>query len=298
MYHATGGNFARFASREAELLILQAHFDPEGVLAAIERERLTHLVMVPTMFVRMLKLPERIRRKYDVSSLRWALHTGAPCPAEIKRAMIDWIGPVLAEVYGSTEVGPVCFVTSEEWLSHPGTVGRPLPNTVVRILDEAGQPCAPGEVGEICARNANVPNFSYLNRPEARAALDRDGLLATGDMGWLDEDGFLFLADRRTDLIISGGANIYPAEVERVLIGMPGVLDCAVFGLPDVEYGRCVAASIALDGTVAMTPDDVRRFLAERIANYKIPRRIVFDAELPREESGKIAKAKLAARYA
>jgi long-chain acyl-CoA synthetase len=297
MYHATGGNFARFASREADLLILQPHFDPEGVLAAIEREQLTHLVMVPTMFVRMLKLPEAVRQKYDVSTLRWVLHTGAFCPPEVKRAMIEWFGPVIAEVYGSTEVGPVSLVNSEEWLSHPGTVGRPLPDTTVRVLNDAGEPCATGEIGNICARNANIPNFSYVNLPSARGELDRDGLLATGDLGHLDDDGFLYLADRRTDLIISGGVNIYPAEIERVLIGMPGVLDCAIFGIPDVEYGRSLAAVIAADGTVVLSASLVRHYLAERLANYKIPRKIVFDATMPREESGKIAKGKLAARY-
>jgi long-chain acyl-CoA synthetase len=297
MYHAMSGNFARFATRAADLLILQAHFDPEGVLAAIDREKLTHLVMVPTMFVRMLKLPEPVRKKYDVSSLRWVIHTGAPCPPDVKQAMIDWFGPVIAEVYGSTEVGPVSLVTSKEWLSHPGTVGKPLPDTQVRILDAAGQACAPGEIGDICVRNANVPNFSYHNRPEARSALDRDGLLATGDIGYLDDDGYLFLSDRRTDLVISGGVNIYPAEIERVLIGMPGVLDCAVFGIPDPEFGRSVAAVIAPDGTAPLSPADVRRFLSEKVANYKIPRLIVFDQDLPREESGKIAKAKLTARY-
>jgi long-chain acyl-CoA synthetase len=297
LYHATGGNFSRFASREADLLILQPHFDPEGVLAAIEQERLTHLVMVPTMFVRMLKLPENVRRKYDVSSVRWVLHTGAPCPLEVKRAMIEWFGPVIAEVYGSTEVGPVSLVSAQEWLSHPGTVGRPLPDTTVRILNDAGGFCATGEIGTICARNANIPNFSYVNLPSARAELDRDGLIATGDLGYLDDDGFLYLADRRTDLVISGGVNIYPAEIERVLIGMPGVLDCAVFGIPDAEYGRSLAAAIAPDATTALTAANVRHYLADKLANYKIPRMIVFDIDLPREESGKIAKGKLAARY-
>jgi long-chain acyl-CoA synthetase len=297
MYHAMAGNFARFAARLADLLILQAHFDPEGVLAAIEREKLTHLVMVPTMFVRMLKLPEGVRRKYDVSSLKWVIHTGAPCPPDVKQAMIDWFGPVITEVYGSTEVGPVSLVTAEEWLTHPGTVGRLLPDTKVRILNEAGQACSPGEIGDICARNTNVPDFSYHNRPESRAALDRDGLLATGDIGYLDAEGFLYLCDRRTDLVISGGVNIYPAEIERVLIGMPGVLDCAVFGIPDPEYGHSLAAAIAPDGSAALSPIEVRQFLAERIANFKIPRLIVFDADLPREESGKIKKAKLTARY-
>jgi long-chain acyl-CoA synthetase len=297
LYHATGGNFSRFALREADLLILQPHFDPEGVLAAIEEGRLTHLVMVPTMFVRMLKLPEPIRRKYDVSSVRWVLHTGAPCPLEVKRAMIEWFGPVIAEVYGSTEVGPVSLVGAQEWLSHPGSVGRPLPDTTVRILNDAGGFCATGEIGTICARNANIPNFSYVNLPSARAELDRDGLIATGDLGYLDDDGFLYLADRRTDLVISGGVNIYPAEIERVLIGMPGVLDCAVFGIPDAEYGRSLAAAIAPDGATALSAANVRHYLADKLANYKIPRMIVFDADLPREESGKIAKGKLAGRY-
>jgi long-chain acyl-CoA synthetase len=297
LYHATGGNFSRFASREADLLMMQAHFDPRGLLEAIERERLTHLVMVPTMFVRMLKLPEDVRRRYDVSSLQWVLHTGAPCPVEIKRAMIDWFGPVITEVYGSTEAGPVSFVTSPEWLAHPGSVGKALPDTVVKVLDALRGECAPGEIGEICARNANVPNFSYLNLPDARAALDRSGLIATGDLGYFDSEGYLYLSDRRTDLVISGGVNIYPAEIERVLIGMPGILDCAVFGVLDEEYGQSLVAVVALVNQDSITPRAVRSFLADRLANYKIPRRILFDSDLPREESGKIAKGKLPARY-
>jgi long-chain acyl-CoA synthetase len=295
--HGTGTSFARLALREADCLLLQPHFDPVELLASIDRERITHVAVVPTAFVRLLKLPDAVRRRYDVSSLRYVLHTGAPCPPDIKHEMIRWLGPIINEVYGSTEVGPLTLCSSSDWLTRPGTVGRAMTGATIRILDALGRECKPGEQGEICGQHGAIPQFTYLNLPEARRALDRGGLVATGDIGYLDEDGYLFLSDRRDDMVISGGVNLYPAEIERVLITMPEILDCAVFGIPDREYGESLAAAIVLTSGSTLTEDTIRRYLKMRLANYKVPRVLLFDNRLPREESGKISKRKLRTRY-
>jgi len=295
--HGTGTSFVRLALREADCLIVQSHFDPEHLLASIEREQVTHVVAVPTAFVRLLKLPESVRNRYDVSTLRYVVHTGAPCPPEIKKEMIGWFGPVISEVYGSTEVGPLTLCSSRDSLGRPGTVGRAMAGAIIRILDSCGQECEPGERGEICGRNSAIPEFDYMNLPGARRALDRGGLIATGDIGYLDEDGYLFLSDRRDDMVISGGVNVYPAEVERVLITMPEVVDCAVFGIPDADYGESLAAAVVRAPGATLTEGSIREYLKARLANYKVPRTVLFDDRLPREESGKISKRKLRARY-
>jgi long-chain acyl-CoA synthetase len=249
--------------------------------------------MVPTMFVRLNRLPEEVKRRYDLSSLKRIIHGAAPCPPDVKRAIIEWWGPVVCEYYGSTEVGTVTFCTSEEWLAHPGTVGRAVPTATVKVLDEQGRELPPHEPGEVYARLWSHTDFTYQNRDEDRRAIERDGLLTSGDIGYLDEDGFLYLCDRRRDMVISGGVNIYPAEIEYVLIAMPGVRDCAVFGIPDEEFGEALAAAVEPDGTRPLDQAAVRAFLSERIARYKVPKLVLFDPALPREESGKIFKRRL-----
>lgn len=273
-------------------------FDPEELLRTIERERITHLNMVPIMFSRLLKLPADVRQRYDVSSLRFVAHAAAPCPADVKRAMIDWWGPLIHEYYGSTETGNLTFCDTQEWLAHPGTVGRAIEGAEIRILDDAGKPLAPGEIGEIALRFPEVGDFTYHNDDAKRGSVDRDGFVAPGDVGYLDEDGFLFLCDRKVDMIISGGVNIYPAEIEAALADMPGVADSAVFGIPDDEYGESVCAVIQPQpGNQTPDAEAVRSFLRERVAGYKVPRRIEFADVLPREDSGKIFKRKLRAPY-
>ncbi len=238
LYHSAPNAFALRAARVASLIALMPRFDPEAFLALVEKHRIEAMFMVPTMFVRLLKLPAEVRGRYDLSSLKFVMHAAAPCPMEIKRAMIEWLGPVIHEFYGSTESGAVTVVDSHEWLERPGTVGRPMQGGEVRIYDDDGTRLGPGEVGEVYTRLEFLPEFTYHQLPDKRAEIDREGFITSGDVGYLDEAGYLFLCDRKRDMVISGGVNIYPAEIEAVLINCPGVKDCAVFGIPDGEFGE------------------------------------------------------------
>jgi len=292
LYHSSPNAYARQALPVCELLVMQTKFDAEAVLAAIEQHRISHMVAVPTMFVRMLKLPEAVRNRYDLSSLKWVTHTGAPCSPDTKKALMDWWGPVVYETYGGTEVGTATLSTPEDWLAFPGSVGRITPGTRMVLYGEDGRPVAPGEVGEIHVRVPAYADFTYHNHPEKRAEVERDGLISCGDVGYVKDD-HLYLCDRRSDMVISAGVNIYPAEIEATLLQCPSVRDCAVFGIPDEEMGESLAAAIEpMPGT---SPDAaaIRAFLEARISKYKVPRRIDFHAALPREDSGKIFKRRL-----
>jgi long-chain acyl-CoA synthetase len=298
LYHSAPNAFALRAARVAGLIVLMPRFDPEAFLALAERHHIEAMFMVPTMFVRLLKLPAEVRRRYDLSSLRFVMHAAAPCPVEVKRAAIDWLGPVVHEFYGSTESGAVTVVESREWLERPGTVGRALSGGEVRIYDDAGRRLRAGEVGEVYTRLEFLPNFTYHGLAEKRAAIEREGFITSGDMGWLDSDGYLFLCDRKRDMVISGGVNIYPAEIEAVLIGCPGVKDCAVFGVPDGEFGEALMAVVEPQpGVPAPSAAEVRAHLAQHLADYKVPRRIELRSDLPREDSGKIFKRRLRDPY-
>ncbi len=297
MYHTAPNRYALLAVRDNGLVVLQPRFDAEELLALIERHRITHLHMVPTMFVRLLRLPEKVRRRYDLSSLEFVIHAAAPCPPEVKRRMIEWWGKVINEYYGATETGAVTFLTSEEALHRPGTVGRPVPGATIRIYGGDGRILPAGEIGEVYCRLDAYPDFTYHGRPEDRAAIERDGLVTCGDMGYLDEDGYLYICDRRADMVISGGVNIYPAEIEAALLAMPGVRDCAVFGIPDEEFGEALCACVEPDPGATPSEKDVAAWLRGRLAGYKVPRRIDFVTELPREDSGKVFKRKLRERY-
>lgn len=292
LYHASPNAYGRHALMAADLLVLQSKFDPEETLALIERHRITNAVMVPTMFVRILRLPKEVRERYDVSSLRWVTHTGAPCPREVKQALMEWWGPIIYETYGGTETGTATLATPRDWLEHPGSVGVPTPGTRMAFYDENGQPAGPGEPGEIYVRVPAYADFTYLNHPEKRQSAERDGLISMGDIGYL-KDGRLYLCDRRSDMVISGGTNIYPAEIEVVLTQCPGVHDCAVFGIPDDDFGESLAAAVELLPGATLTVTDIQAYLGERLAKYKVPRRIDFHAALPREDSGKIFKRRL-----
>lgn len=296
MYHASPNAYIRQALQQAEALVLQSKFDPEATLAAIQKHRLSHAVMVPTMFVRLLKLPEEVRRRYDLSSLQWVLHTGAPCAAEVKKALLDWWGPVIYETYGGTEVGIVTLSTPQDWLDHPGSAGRLAPGARIVIYGEDGQPVAPGQTGEIFMRNDLYSDFTYLGDEAKRRAAERDGMVSLGDVGYLKDDR-LYLCDRRSDMVISAGVNIYPAEIESVLVQCPGVRDCAVFGIPDEEFGESLAAAVELQPGAPLTVESVRDYLVQRLAKYKVPARIEFHPQLPREESGKIFKRRLRDPY-
>ena len=297
LYHSAPNLYAMQALVSGELLVLEPRFDAEATLALIERHRLTNVYLVPTMYVRLLRLPVEVRSRYDLSSLRFISSTGSPCAPEVKRAMIDWLGPIITETYASSETGHITFVDSREWLQRPGTVGRPLGESVVKILDENGRDLPPGEVGLIYCRQPAYPDFTYVNNTGARDALERGGLWSVGDMGYLDTDGYLYIADRKSDMVISGGVNIYPAEIEAALLGMPAVADCAVFGIPDAEFGEALAAAIELRPGARASEAEVQQFLRERIAGYKVPRVVTFHAALPREDSGKIFKRRLREPY-
>jgi long-chain acyl-CoA synthetase len=298
LYHSAPNTYSALAVRAgAETIVLMPRFEPEELLALIERHRITHIQTVPTMFIRLLKLPDDVRGRYDVSSLEFVVHAAAPCPADVKARMIEWWGPVINEYYGSTEIGTVVFCTAEDWLSHRGTVGRALPGVELRVLDENGQDAPPHQAGDVYARIVAGSDFTYHGNDAKRRAAERHGLISVGDIGYLDEEGFLYLCDRRHDMVISGGVNIYPAEIEAALVAMPGIADCAVFGIPDEEMGEAVCACIqpAFDA-----PEDeaaIRSHLKAHIAGYKVPKKIVFMAELPREDSGKIFKRRLKAPY-
>lgn len=297
LYHTAPNLFAHRAIAQGELLVMPTRFDPEGLLADIARHRITHLYAVPAMFTRMLALSEEVRGRYDLSSLRFVLHAGGPCAPQVKAAMIAWVGPVVEEYYGSTEAGPITHIGSADWLAHPGTVGRCIPGAILKIVDDNGVAVAAGEVGEILSRNSDYPDFTYLNRQADRDALDQDGLLSSGDLGYVDEDGWLFLCDRKRDLVISGGVNIYPAEIEAALLTVDGIADCAVFGVPDEEYSEALMAVIEPVACVTLDPAEVARALRGRIAGFKVPRHFDIVERLPREETGKVKKRLLREPY-
>jgi long-chain acyl-CoA synthetase len=281
----------------AEKIVLMPRFEPEALLQLIEAHRITHVQMVPTMFVRLLKLPQETRRQYDVSSLEFVVHAAAPCPREVKQAMIDWWGPIVHEYYGATEIGSVVFCTAAEWMAHPGTVGRALPGVDLRVFDEHGAECATGIPGDVYARILAGTDFTYHGDDAKRRGAERNGLISVGDIGYLDGDGFLHLCDRRTDMVISGGVNIYPAEIEAALVQLPEVADCAVFGIPDDELGEALCACVQPAFDVTADEGAIRAQLRTRLAGYKVPKRIVFMEALPREDSGKIFKRRLREAY-
>jgi long-chain acyl-CoA synthetase len=297
MYHSAPNNFCTQAAQYSELTVLMPRFDAEEMLQLVERHRITTMFMVPTMFVRLLKLPDAVRARHDMSSLRFIVHSAAPCSPDVKRAMIDWWGPVLYEFYGASESGPIAFADSHEWLSHPGTVGRILPGATVAVLDDQGQRLPVGQHGELYIRQRFTPDFAYHKLPEKRAEVERDGLVSCGDVGYLDADDFLYLCDRKRDMVIAGGVNIYPAEIEATLITCPGVKDCAVFGIPDADLGESLMAVIEPADGVVLDPAEITAFLRQRIAGFKVPRQITFSNALPREDSGKIFKRKLRDPY-
>jgi fatty-acyl-CoA synthase len=281
--------------------VIMERFDPGEALALIERHRVTHSQWVPTMFVRMLKLPAEERRAHDLSSLRLAVHAAAPCPVDVKRQMIEWWGPILWEYYGGTEVNGMTLCNAEEWLAHPGTVGRPFIG-VVHICDEAGVEVPNGTPGTVYFEREQMP-FEYHNAPDKTdAAKHPEHPLWTklGDVGYVDDDGFLYLTDRETFMIISGGVNIYPQEIEDCLVMHPKVADVAVFGVPHSEMGEEVKAVVQPAAGVAPSDELATELLAyarEHLAPYKVPRSVDFEEALPRLETGKLYKRLLRDRY-
>jgi acyl-CoA synthetase (AMP-forming)/AMP-acid ligase II len=281
--------------------IVVEQFDPEQALEHIEKYRVTHSQWVPTMFVRMLKLPETVRTKYDLSSQRVVLHAAAPCPVEIKRRMIEWWGPIIDEYYAATEGNGATMITASDWLAHPGSVGRSL-LAPIHILDDDGNELPAGQVGTVWFEQPpDRPGFEYhKDEAKTRESFNDAGHSTVGDMGYLDDDGYLYLTDRRTFMIVSGGVNIYPQEAENVLINHPKVFDVAVFGIPDDEMGEKVHAVVQPADMADAGPDLERELVAycrEHLAHYKCPRAVDFEAELPRQPTGKLYKRLLRDRY-
>ena len=297
LYHSAPNAFGLRAGRLGDLLVIMPRFDPEEFLQIIDEQKIDNVFTVPTMFTRLLKLPESVRKSYDLSSLRHIIHAAAPCPADVKRAMIEWFGPVIFEFYGSTESGAVTFANSEDALKKSGTVGKISPGAELRFIGDDGQILPQGEIGEIYSRIAANPDFTYHNKPEKRAEIDRDGFITSGDVGYVDADGYVFICDRKRDMVISGGVNIYPAEIEAVLHGLSGVHDCAVFGIPDEEFGEALMAVVEPQPGAQLDVAAIREHLKVALAGYKVPKHIDIQKNLPREDSGKIFKRRLRDPY-
>jgi long-chain acyl-CoA synthetase len=302
LYHAGPYAAATVASAMRGSVLLRRKFDPVESLQLIQDETVRQAYFVPTHFVRFLKLDDETKKRFDLSSLENVWHTGAPCPPEVKKQIIEWWGPVLSEYYGASEgLGSGTFVTSEEWLKKPGTVGKALPTCQVLILDEKGNELPSGEVGQIWFKSLIGADFEYLGAPEKTKDVHREpGVYTYGDVGYLDEDGYLFLSDRKIDMIVSGGVNIYPAEIESVLITHPSVADVAVFGVPNDEFGEEVKAAVQLVAGVTAGPEvenDLKSFAREKLAGYKNPRSWDFHEDFPRTPVGKLQKRLLRDPY-
>ena len=299
LYHAAPLLFSLNAPLVAGVtVVIMPAWDPEEALRLIEQHRVTHTHVVPTMFHQLLALPDDVRSRYDVSSLRNVLHGAAPCPASVKRRVIDWLGPIVNEYYAATE-GLGTWVDAKTWLRKPGTVGRPVPDDQVVVGDERGNRLPAGEIGLVWLKASEVP-FEYYKDSEKTRSSYHDRHFTLGDMGYVDEDGFLFLTDRSANLIISGGVNIYPAEVDAVLLEHPAVADAAAIGVPSPEWGEEVLAVV--EPRVGIEPTDeladrLVAFCRQRLAHYKCPRRVDFIDTLPRQDNGKIYKRLLRERY-
>ncbi|MFM7126645.1 MAG: AMP-binding protein, partial [Actinomycetota bacterium] len=298
MYHTGPLNGMRLLVRGVPMVIL-AKFDAEKTLAAIDTYRTESSVMVPTHFVRLLALPDDVKAKYDVSSMKLAAHTGASCPVEVKRAMIDWWGPIFIDAYGATEVGTTCQITSQEWLDHPGSVGRPIPPFSVMVLDDDSHEVPPGTEGRLFFRDATGRGVIYPNDPEkTKTANIAPGVFTLGEIGYVDADGYVYITDRFSDMVVSGGVNIYPAEAEQVLVKHPAVLDVACIGVPHAEMGEELKALVMLrDGVTALAAADLLEFCRQNLSHFKCPRSVEFVQDLGRNTMGKINKRKLRAPY-
>jgi long-chain acyl-CoA synthetase len=298
LYHTAVLNFATISIQLGHPVVLMDRFDPEALLALVERNRVTSSHMVPTQFRRLLALPESVRSRYDVSSLRCMIHAAAPCPPEVKRRMLEWWGPVVTEYYAATEGGG-SVITAQEWLAKPGSVGRPWPGSEVRVLDDNGDDLPTGEPGLVYLR-MGTSTFEYHKDKEKTLAARARGMFTVGDIGYLDSGGYLYLCDRKGDMIISGGVNIYPAEIESELSCHPAVEDVAVFGIPNQDWGEEIKAVVQPVDGVTPGPEltaALLAFLDGRVAKFKLPRTIDYAAELPREPNGKLYKRRLRDPY-
>ncbi|MGK2928196.1 MAG: acyl-CoA synthetase [Acidimicrobiales bacterium] len=298
LYHTAVLAYSTASLHAGHPVVLMDKWSPEATLDLIERYRVTHSHMVPTQFHRLLALPETTRARYDVSSLRTMIHAAAPCPIDVKRRMLEWWGPVVYEYYAATEGGGT-LVTPEQWLERPGTVGLPWPGSEIRILDDHDTDVPTGEIGTVFLK-LGQGKFEYFKDKDKTDSNRRAGFFTVGDVGYLDEEGYLFLCDRKSDMIISGGVNIYPAEIEGELLSHPKVADAAVFGIPDDDWGEAIKAVIEAVAE-AVPGDELAKELLDhcrdRLAKFKLPKSIDFVAELPRDPNGKLYKRTLRDPY-
>ncbi len=298
-YHTAVTQFAGNSIHAKHTVVCMDKWDPEETLRLIERYNVTHTHMVPTQFHRMLQLPDDVKQKYDVSSMKWAIHAAAPCPIDVKRKMLDWWGPVIWEYYAATEGGGTT-ATPEDWLKYPGTVGKAWAIAQVKVTDDDGNVLPPGEPGTVWMKMGSG-DFEYKgDKAKTDKSHDAEGFFTVGDMGYLNEDGFLFLCDRKADMIIAGGVNIYPAEIEAALLEHPDVGDAAVFGIPDDDMGEQIKAVVEPRAGVAgdeALRSSIMQHVHDRLAKFKWPRTLDFVDELPREPTGKLLKRKLRDPY-
>lgn len=298
MYHTGPLSGSRLLAAGVPAVIL-GRFNAEKTLQAIEKYGIGNTVMVPTHFVRLLALPEDVKARYDVSSLQRIGHTGAKCPVDVKRAMIEWWGPVFFDAYGASEVGTTCAIDSEDWLRYPGSVGKAIPPFEAMILDDDDKPLPPNTEGRLFFRDTTGRGVIYHNDPEKSAAAHiAPGVFTLGEIGYMNEEGFVYITDRFSDMVVSGGVNIYPAEAEQVLIDHPAVLDVACIGVPHPDMGEELKAlAIPLDGEEAPPGEEVIAWCRERLSHYKCPRSFDWVADLGRNTMGKINKRRLRAPY-
>ncbi len=298
LYHSAPAAFALACLQVGATVVLMEKFDAEASLSLIEKYRATHSQWVPTMFVRIMKLPEADRLKYDLSSMKFVIHAAAPCPPDVKEQLIAWLGPVLYEFWGGTETAIVSFITSPEWLEHRGSVGRGV-TAALHILDEAGNELPPREPGVIFLEGGR--QYSYFKEPEKTASgRNKDGWNNIGDIGYLDEDGYLYLTDRKSFMIISGGVNIYPQETEDAMVMHPKVMDVAVIGVPNEEFGEEVKAVVQPVDMAEAGPElerELIEFARGEVSHIKCPKTVDFMAELPRTPSGKLLKRLISEMY-
>ena len=298
VYHSAQWAFSFLPLMNGSQIVMRHRFDAGESLRLIDEHEITNVHLVPTQFTRLLRADDADKNSFSGKSLQVVWHGAAPCPPEVKRQMIEWWGPVVNEYYGSTEGSIVTVASAQEWLDRPGTVGKPSPMVQIKVVDENGQEVAAGESGEIYVKNVMGTDFEYHNEPEKTAAVHLEpGVFTFGDIGFFDEEGYLYLSDRKIDMIISGGENIYPAELENVLAGCPQVSEAAVIGVESKKWGETPLAIVVAAPGTAPTPESLKAYCKENLAGYKVPQLYEMVDALPRNASGKLLKPTLRAQF-
>lgn len=298
LYHSAPNTLTicSLAANKVDIFI-EVKFDAESFLRSIQNNSITHIYIVPTMMIRLLKLPSEVREQYDISSLQYALSTGSACPSDVKSAMIDWFGPIFYESYGASEIGFMTLISSSEAIRKPGSVGKVIAGGSIKILSESKEEMKVGESGLIYVDLPMFGEFSYTNADNTSDDIAFKSYISVGDIGYLDKEDYLYINDRKKDMIISGGVNIFPLEIESVLINMEQIVDCAIIGAPHPEFGEMVVAAVQCHPQQTVTLEQVKGFLEGKLAHYKFPRKIDLHTTLPREDSGKIFKQRLREPY-